>query len=147
MDDFLRIAGRSSAQLQHSLIIGDGVRVATSSMESCLKSVDFFGRSLAIDTAYRHLTSAEQYLLDAQKMQDTAPHTDVSDKALNYIDRAKEFLQPYSVSEDNASCRDPPVCVVDETTQAKGSAMFSDPSFPLEYIIGRKNKLIKFEFI
>ena len=84
-------------------------------MAKCLNSVDLFGRALAIDNAYRHMTSAEQYLLDAQKMQDTAPHTDVTDSSLNAIDRGKEWLRPYSVSPDNASCRDPPVCVVPQT--------------------------------
>jgi hypothetical protein len=124
MEDYLRVAGKSSTDLHLSLA---GVRVVGSSMESCLTSIDCFGRALAVDTAYRHLTSAEQYLMDAQKMQDSAPHTDVQEKALNYIDRAKEFLRPYAVSEDNASCRDPPVCVVDEPTKKAQSCMTYDP--------------------
>lgn len=128
--DFLRIAGKSSTELHHTLIMGEGVRVATSSLESCMNSIDCFGRALAIDTAYRHLTSAEQYLMDAQKMQDSAPHTDVSDRALHYIDQSKTWLRPYAVSEDNASCRDPPVCIVAETVKAKTRSLDVDvPTF------------------
>jgi hypothetical protein len=124
--DLLRVAGLEST------------RLLTSSFGEFMNSIDCFGRSLAVDNAYRHMTSAEQYLLDAQKMQDTAPHTDVADSALRAIDRAKEWLRPYSVSPDNASCRDPPVCVNDDpkmsaigvgmiflqTTDKKDSAFF-----------------------
>ena len=126
--DFLRIAGKSSIDLHRTLTLGDGVRVATSSMDSCLSSIDCFGRSLAIDTAYRHMTSAEQYLLDAQKMQDTAPFRPIKEKALDYIDRAKEFLRPYAVSEDNASCRDPPVCVTTKSLHVDPALVATFPS-------------------
>lgn len=95
-------------------------RVVTSSFSSCLGSVDCFGRALALDNAYRHMTSAEQYLLDAQKMQDSAPHTDVADSSLNAIDRAKHWLRPFAVSPDSASCRDPPVCIVPPTPKVSG---------------------------
>jgi hypothetical protein len=130
--DFLRIAGQSSADLHRSLLLGDSTRLATSDLSSCMNSIDCFGRALAVDTAYRHLTSAEQYLLDAQKMQDTAPHTNVTDKALNYIDRAKEFLRPYSVSEDNASCREPPVCITKKSVEL-------DPVVVATLPLGRKD--------
>lgn len=111
--DILRAAGHASTQLQSSLLYPESARLASSSLESCLNSIDCFGRSLAIDDAYRHLNSGEQYLLDAQKMQDTAPHTDVAESALRAIDRAKDWIRPYAVAPDSASCRDPPVCVVD----------------------------------
>lgn len=101
MPDLLRVAGIESA------------RLLSSSLGGFMNSIDCFGRALAVDNAYRHMTSAEQYLLDAQKMQDSAPHTDVAESALRAIDRAKDWLRPYAVSPDNASCRDPPVCVVD----------------------------------
>jgi hypothetical protein len=136
--DFLRIAGKTSLDLQRTLIMGDGVRVVTSDLNSCMNSIDCFGRALAVDTAYRHLTSAEQYLMDSQKMQDSAPHTNVADKALDYIDRAKEFLRPYAVSEDNASCREPPVCVVKDAKTASAG--------PMEVMVEvamRKNSSIK----
>lgn len=133
--DFLRVAGKASLELHHSLIMGDGVRVATSSFDSCLSSIDCFGRALAIDTAYRHLVSAEQYLMDAQKMQDSAPHTDIIDKALKYIDRAEDFLENYAVSENNVSDRDPPVCVVPETTSKASSLYPSLLIFPSNRVI------------
>ena len=139
--DFLRVAGKASLELHHSLILGDGVRVATSSFDSCLSSIDCFGRALAIDTAYRHLVSAEQYLMDAQKMQDSAPHSvDIIDKALNYIDRAEDFLENYAVSENNASDRDPPICVVPEAT-TKASSL--DPSM----LVFPSNRVINTTFI
>ena len=121
MDIFLRAAGQASNELHSFVLAPESARITTSSAESCLNSVDCFGRSLAIDNAYRHLNSAEQYLLDAQKMQDTAPHTDVAESALRAIDRAKNWIRPFAVAPDTASCRDPPVCVVDAAGKKLGS--------------------------
>lgn len=106
--ELLRVAGWEST------------RLLTSGFGEFMNSIDCFGRALAVDNAYRHMTSAEQYLLDAQKMQDSAPHTQVADSALRAIDRAKDWLRPYAVSPDNASCRDPPVCVVNDATKTAG---------------------------
>ena len=143
--EYLRVAGLASTQLQHH-ILSPNTPVVSSSMESCLQTVDCFGRSLALDNAYRHLTSAEQYLMDAQKMQDSAPHTDVAESALRSIDRAKEWLRPYTVAPDNASDREPPICIVPETKAAAiGSCAVQalgwfDPTI-------RKNSAINFLFI
>ena len=143
--ELLRVAGLASLQLHHQILSPD-TPVVTSSMDSCLQSVDCFGRALALDNAYRHMTSAEQYLMDAQKMQDSAPHTDVAESALRSIDRAKEWLRPYTVSPDNASDRTPPVCIVPDAKTA-GIASCSvqalvaiDPSL-------RRNSAINFLFI
>ena len=112
MVDLLRSIGKASFDLHHDILFPRSV--VQSGAGSFLTSLDCFGRALALDNAYRHMTSAEQYLLDAQKMQDSAPHTNITDSALRSIDRAKEWLRPYAVSPDNASCRDPPVCVVND---------------------------------
>ena len=111
MDIWTKIIGSESAKLNHFFAGGD-MRLVTSGISDCMNSVDLFGRALSIDNAYRHLTTAEQYLLDANKMQDSAPHTDVGKTSLDAIVRAKEWLRPYAVSPDTASCRDPPVCKV-----------------------------------
>jgi hypothetical protein len=65
--------------------------------------------------------------LDANKMQDSAPHTDAGSSALSAIERAKEWLRPYAVSPDTAACRDPPVCkVVPPVGQTTKSQVFDD---------------------
>lgn len=141
--DLLRAAGQASNELHAFVLSPESVRLASSSMDSCLNSVDCFGRSLAIDNAYRHLNSGEQYLLDAQHMQDTAPHTDVAESALRAIDRAKDWIRPYAVAPDSASCREPPVCVVDAAGK-KLSGFDSSASLILPYFSLPINK---FNFI
>jgi len=147
--DLLRLAGQASVDVQHSVLFP--TLVTQSSMSSFITSIDCFGRALAVDNAYRHLTSAEQYLMDAQKMQDSAPHTDVADYALQAIDTAKDFLRPYAVSPDNASCRDPPVCVVNEAvkTKARGFESIEVLSAVVEFTnpVEKRTKAIKFLFI
>jgi hypothetical protein len=112
MEVWSRVLGTESTKLNTFIATGGDVRLVTSGCSDCLNSVDLFGRALSIDNAYRHLTTAEQYLLDANKMQDSAPHTDAGSSALNAVVRAKEWLRPYAVSPDTAACRDPPVCKV-----------------------------------
>ena len=144
--DFLRLAGKASIDL-HSNLLSD-MRVVNSSMDSCLNSIDCFGRALAIDNAYRHLSSAEQYLMDAQKMQESAPHTDVSDSALKAIEHAKHWIRPYAVSPDNASCRDPPVCVVDPAGQKLSSMQGLEALVGLSFGLSKnRESAIQFLFI
>ena len=118
IDTYMRILTEESQKI----LLGD-MRIATSGFGDFMNSIDCFGRALAVDNAYRHMTSAEQYLLDSQKMQDSAPHTDVSDSALEAIERAKEWLRPYAVSPDNAACREPPVCIVPDDAKISGIDM------------------------
>ena len=112
MDVWSRVLGTESTKLNTFIATGGDIRLVTSGCSDCMNSVDLFGRALSIDNAYRHLTTAEQYLLDANKMQDSAPHTDAGTSALKAIDRAKEWLRPHAVSPDTAACRQPPVCKV-----------------------------------
>lgn len=127
VDLWTRVLSSESSKLSNFFTTGN-VRLVTSDLSSCMNSIDLFGRALSIDNAYRHMNAAEQYLLDASKMQDSAPHTNAAESAIDDIDHGKDWLRDYAVSPDTATCRDPPVCqtVPRMAAAAKASSMSID---------------------
>ncbi|KAF4691306.1 hypothetical protein FOZ60_015844 [Perkinsus olseni] len=80
--------------------------------------INIYGRALAVDEAFRHLDEAHQYLLDGEKMQGSAPHTDVLKAAIHSTKLAKAWLKPYAVSSELAHCRRIPVCTHEYPSRA-----------------------------
>ena len=139
-DIWTRVLSSESTRLSNLMLTGS-TRLVTSDISSCMNSVDLFGRAISIDNAYRHMNAAQQYLLDATKMQDSAPHTNAADAAVKDIDRAKDWLRDYAVSPDTATCRNPPVCqTVPAKTAEIGMEMLLVP------LIDRRKSAVDFLF-
>jgi hypothetical protein len=139
-DIWSRVLSSETSKLNNLMMTGS-IRLATSDISSCMNSVDLFGRALSIDNAYRHMNAAEQYLMDASNMQDTAPHTNAAKSAIDDVVHAKEWLRDYAVSPDTAICRKPPVC---QTVPPKKAALDSLDLLVLPRIDRRRTQGVDF---
>jgi hypothetical protein len=65
---------------------------------------DCFGKSLAMDHAFRDLEVAKKYLINTEIQELNFPHTAAAGDAINAICKAQKFLSPYTVSTQTIKC-------------------------------------------
>ncbi|KAF4669597.1 choline dehydrogenase 7 [Perkinsus chesapeaki] len=78
--------------LLHHTVVQSGFDVM-GVIDWLISHINIYGKALAIDEAFRHLDEAHQYLLDGEKMQGSAPHTDVLKAAIHSTKLAKSWLK------------------------------------------------------